>query len=446
MSLKQRIKGIAIEAYLSNPIKNAKGRIHKMRRDFAKAPRRLEFFYQVGDPYSHLLVQVLPALMDAYDLELDFYLVLPPAADVDPEPGLRAKYGPQDCRRLAQHYAVDFPEGPDLVDSKAVSHGNAILIVDRPAREQLEVAREIGERLWAGARDLHELAGKFGRESTGSIAPKLSAGYAHLRKRGHYTAGVIAFDGDVYWGVDRLHYLESRLASEDGRTPLPVLERRPEPLGEPELLDEEDGRVVLEYWYSFRSPYSYLSLERTFELADRHGVDLRIKPVLPMVMRGMKVPRFKALYIVKDAKREADHLGIPFGRICDPVGKGIHRCLAMYACAKEHGLERELLLSIGRGVWSEALDPLDLNDMKTMVERAGLDWQVAKANVSDESWKEWAVENRDELLGVGLWGVPSYRLGGSITTWGQDRIDLLDHLLTQHAVAKAAKGQASEGA
>jgi 2-hydroxychromene-2-carboxylate isomerase len=436
VSLKQRIKGLAIEAYLSTPVKKAKGRLHRAKRNLQSAPRRVELFYQVGCPYSHLLAQAMPGLMDTYGVDVEFHLIEPPAPDVDPEPSLRAKYGPRDCRELARYYQVEFPDGPDLVDSKAVGHGNAILIVKRPVREQIQVAIEVGEQLWSGKRELHELAGKYGREASGSVAPVLANGYARLRKVGHYMGGVLAFDGELYWGIDRLHYLEERLAEEDGREVEHVVPRRPEPLGEPELIEEEDGKVVLEYWHSFRSPYSYLALERTFEVADRHGVELRLKPVLPMVMRGMPVPRIKTMYIVKDAKREADRLGIPFGRICDPVGKGIHRCLAVFGAAKEHGLEREVTLSIGRGIWSEALDPLDMNDMRTMVERAGLDWEIAREAVNDESWRDWAVANRDELLGAGLWGVPCFRLG-SYSTWGQDRIEMLDHRLAQHAIAKA---------
>ena len=50
-----------------------------------------------------------------------------------------------------------------------------------------------------------------------------------------------------------------------------------------------------------------------------------------------KVPLAKRLYIVKDCKREADRLEIPFGHICDPVGRGVERCLAVFAYAEREG-------------------------------------------------------------------------------------------------------------
>jgi 2-hydroxychromene-2-carboxylate isomerase len=38
-----------------------------------------------------------------------------------------------------------------------------------------------------------------------------------------------------------------------------------------------------------------------------------------------------------------------------------------------------------------------------------------------------AEEHRDALFAAGLWGVPSFRYGG-FTTWGQDRLWMLDAL------------------
>ena len=51
--------------------------------------------------------------------------------------------------------------------------------------------------------------------------------------------------------------------------------------------------------------------------------------VLPMVMRGLPVPRPKRLYIVHDAAREARLHSTPFGRFNDPVGRPTERGLAI---------------------------------------------------------------------------------------------------------------------
>ena len=71
----------------------------------------------------------------------------------------------------------------------------------------------------------------------------------------------------------------------------------------------------VEYFFSFRSPYSYLSAPRAFSLPERFDVDLVWRGVRPMAMRGQPLPRAKQLYILRDAAREAHALGLPFGNI-----------------------------------------------------------------------------------------------------------------------------------
>ena len=85
----------------------------------------------------------------------------------------------------------------------------------------------------------------------------------------------------------------------------------------------------VDYFYSFRSPYSYLSGPRGFALADEFEIDLRFRGVIPMMMRGESVPTAKRLHTMRDVKREADRLGMPFGRIHDPLGEGATRTLAV---------------------------------------------------------------------------------------------------------------------
>ena len=54
------------------------------------------------------------------------------------------------------------------------------------------------------------------------------------------------------------------------------------------------GRALseaLDYFYSFRSPYSCLSAPRVFALGERFDVEVKFRGVIPMAMRGQSVPR-----------------------------------------------------------------------------------------------------------------------------------------------------------
>jgi 2-hydroxychromene-2-carboxylate isomerase len=183
----------------------------------------------------------------------------------------------------------------------------------------------------------------------------------------------------------------------------------------------------LELFYSFRSPYSYLCLKRTFDIADAFGLRLVVRPVLPMVMRGLQVPKPKLVYIAQDTNREAKRLGIPFGDMADPVGTGVERCLAVFYYAQSEKRERDFLLNVGEAIWSRAIDVATDKGMRKVTGRSGLFWPDVLAAIEDDAWRDKAEENRESMLESGIWGVPTLRLGEFIV-WGQDR----EWLLARH--------------
>jgi 2-hydroxychromene-2-carboxylate isomerase len=183
----------------------------------------------------------------------------------------------------------------------------------------------------------------------------------------------------------------------------------------------------LELFYSVRSPYSYLCLKRVYAIADAFGIELKLRPVLPMVMRGMQVPRPKLLYIMKDTKREAERLGIPFGKIADPVGAGTERCLAVFRYAESEHKGRDFLANAGIAIWSEAVDVATDKGMRKVTGRSGLFWPDVVAAMASDDWRTEIEGNRESMMASGSWGVPTARLGDEVF-WGQDR----DWLLVRH--------------
>ncbi|MGI9249504.1 MAG: DsbA family protein, partial [Woeseiaceae bacterium] len=164
-----------------------------------------------------------------------------------------------------------------------------------------------------------------------------------------------------------------------------------------------------------------------FEIADAFGLELHIRPVLPMVMRGMKVPTHKLFYIIKDAAREADRLGIAFGKIADPVGPGTERCLAVLRYAESEKRDRDFLLNVGDAVWSQAIDVASDAGLRKVTGKTGLNWPDVKAALESDEWRGPIEENRRSMIASGSWGVPTMRMG-KFVVWGQDR----DWLLVRH--------------
>lgn len=459
VSVGNKLKGVAIGAYLGAGPKLS--RAWHATRHALRAERVVTFWHQVDDPWSHLVVQALADFPSRFpSVRLEPIVVPEPAADVDPEPKKRAAYALVDAARLARGHRLSFPGLPLQPDSDRVRRAQAILLVPRDATEWLDAASRVGDALFRGDGDaLSALARELGTVPGQHVRPTLEASYARLRKSGHYLGAVLSYDGEHYWGVDRLPFLFERLAAEGaGEAPIPhesfasvsavssdsndssdlsdsiaLTESlgsgvRAHPSVRPLRLVE--GRACVEAFVSFRSPYSYLALHRLEELAARFPLDLRLRFVMPMVARGIPAPKQKVRYIAKDAKREAERLGIPFGRIADPLGEGVERALAL-ACTTRRELGEDAALrlarTIGEGVWARAVDLTTAEGLLDVATRAGVETLIPLA-LSDVRWREEVDANAVALGELGLWGVPSFDLGDD-ALWGNDRIPHLEQRL-----------------
>jgi len=398
-------------------------------RRLRRAPRRVLYFHQVDDPYSHLAAQVLGNLVSRYDVEAVPHLAGPPPDAAAPERGRLEAFARKDAADVAPGYGLSFPTRGTAPDAALVDRVSSILAGALARGCFLDAAVPAGRALWDGDwAGLERLAADVPPANPSETRCAVEAGSERRRRLGHYLGAMFYYGGEWYWGVDRLHHLERHLRSLDalraGAGPAFIVSR-PDFSRAP--VARTDRRLTLEFYVSLRSPYSYISLERVLALPDRYPVDLAPRPVLPMVMRGLPVPRVKRIYIVLDARREAEDAGVPFGRICDPIGRPIERAFSLYPWAKSRGRAAEILLSFGRAAFAEGIDIGRDLGLRTVVERAGLSWEEAREHLDGESWREEIEENRRRLFDMGLWGVPSFRLRGpegtpDFCTWGQDRI------------------------
>jgi 2-hydroxychromene-2-carboxylate isomerase len=200
----------------------------------------------------------------------------------------------------------------------------------------------------------------------------------------------------------------------------------------------------LDYFYSFRSPYSYLSAPRVFALPAHFDVEVRFRGVIPMAMRGQSVPRAKRLHTLRDVAREAKRLGMPFGRIHDPIGEGALRCLAVAQLASAQGRAREFVLAAGTGIWGEAIDVSADDGLRVICARAGLVWSECVAALEDPASSERVEQDTAALAALGHWGVPVVVLRGELF-WGQDRVVDLEAALSNLGLGRQAATAVADG-
>ncbi len=415
-------------------------RINSVRRSLKAGLRKfsgqravLYYFHQPDDPYSQLTAQVLADLQSRYDVELKVMLVDAPNDDAAPEREALIAYSRRDAAKIAPFHGLEFTDTGEQPSEASFKLARRALAA---SSNRAKVAAEIGRAYWADDTDRLDRMAMVSEEKT---ADEFSEGTKLRESLSHYLGAMFHFEGEWYWGLDRLPYLEERLADEgmrvSGCRQLVHFQERPAFMSKP----SNGRRLTVEFYPSARSPYTAVSMSETLDLPNHYPVDLKVRPVLPMVMRDLPVPPRKGMYILRDTKREADRIGVPFGKIVDPVGEPVRRCYSLFEWAEKQGKGGALLKAFTELAWAEGVQTGTDEGMRKTCERAGLDWDEAQGIIDNEDWHGWAEENRLQMMKSDLWGVPSFRLldenGKELYAgWGRDRIWLLAHEI-QNALA-----------
>jgi 2-hydroxychromene-2-carboxylate isomerase len=378
-----------------------------------RAGPALELYYEAGDPHSQLCAALARRLLPRLKVPLHIRLVPAPAAETYPEADKQRAFSTIDAERIAPCHGLPAPRHLDSTRRSKLERRLAAAGSDAAAFLDAE-----SQALAAPDAD--------GTIADSDVAALLHANAARRARLGHYLPAMWQYRGEWFWALDRLDFLHARLAEHGavtGASPLSLF--APGALSRPQIA----AGAALEFWYSFRSPYSYLAAVELLRHREQGRIPrLQVRPVLPMVMRGLPVPRAKRLYIVRDVKRCADALGIPFGAIHDPVGDGVLRLLTVFPYGADADTHLRYCAIAGQSIWAEGLDLRREDTLRSVLERCGLDWPAAQGKLAQGIDTGIAEANREALFQAGLWGVPSFRLG-DFTTWGRDRIWMIERLL-----------------
>jgi len=392
--------------------RNAEGRAHVV-----------EYFHQVDDPYSHLMAQVVAQFAESYDIEVVPHLIRATGGRSQPEEEKLAVWARRDCGLIAPHYGLSFPDNAGVVPEPQLQQAANRALTKLGAKDFLTQVEGISTSLWSdGSIDA-------GQVTVEEAEAALKAGSARLAELDHYSGAMLYYAGEWYWGVDRLFHLEERLrelgvCKEPGQ---PYIAPRPEL----DVRGVDASGLQLHFFPSLNSPYTAIIYDNTIELSRACKINLHHKPVLPMVMRGVPATPDKVAYIFFDVKRESEFLGVPFGNTVITIGEPTRQSYSLMPWAKSLGKDIELLSTLLRYAFAEGVALHKKKNIRRAVEEVGLDWTEALKHLGGEDWKPFIEKHQDEMVeGMGLWGVPSYRLCGpdgepDLEVWGQDRLWLV---------------------
>ena len=180
------------------------------------------------------------------------------------------------------------------------------------------------------------------------------------------------------------------------------------------------------WYFDFISPYSYLHLK----LFGRIAVPLEIEPV-PVLFAGLlkaagskgpaEIPA-KRVQTYRYCTWLARHEGIAFRF---PPRHPFNPLFAL-RLAIARGVTLETVERIFDVIWKEGRDPEDAATMQSMAERIGI--ADAAAATSAPQVKARLQENTAAAVAAGIYGVPTFEIGGELF-WGCDALGMMNDFL-----------------
>jgi 2-hydroxychromene-2-carboxylate isomerase len=188
----------------------------------------------------------------------------------------------------------------------------------------------------------------------------------------------------------------------------------------------------LTFWFDVHSPWAYLASFRIGDLARKHGLALRWRPLhLPRLMdeiggiKPLEASPQRVAWFRQDILDWAELQGLPLRQ---HPQYPLRNSRALRACllAEEQGRAEAFARRVLKGYWAEAADITDLRQLALWAAEAGLDPEAVKAAAVSETYRERLEASTAEAIQRGVFGVPTVDTGTKLY-FGNDRLDLLDH-------------------
>ena len=390
-------------------------------------PHEVLYFHKVDDPYSHLTIQYINKFKSSFDVIFKPVLVGEEDPESVHEPSLYSIYCLEDVKKIAPFYGVEF--SADVYPSKElVAKANKILTSLDDASFG-EIASSVSSALWEENEEaLNNLSLQY-QATDNEVKIKLTNGNEIRNNKGYYFGSAFYYEKELYWGVDRLHYLEDRLTELGVKNNLNNESVCQLELKAPAQLTSEK-KVNLYYYPSLNSPYTFVSSNRVREMQDEYPINLITQPVLPMLMRKMTIPGVKAKYIISDAAREGRKHGYEMKSIYSPIGKPARKAYSLFPIINEAGRGFDYINALLKSSFQDGVNIGDEDYLEDLVTKLDLDWMEIKKELNTNGWKKILNDNLEDMYAGDCWGVPSFKItnedgSNPFYVWGQDRMWLL---------------------
>ena len=192
--------------------------------------------------------------------------------------------------------------------------------------------------------------------------------------------------------------------------------------------------MSFEYFFSFRSPYAWISWTLIRNHPDIDGIVLnpmwtpQNKTLKLLEERGGKylytpMSQEKHLYIMHDVKRIACIMGLP---LVFPIDKEDTNWELPHVCffyAQEHGMAKDYIDTVFKTRWEKGESIWTNQDISKILSKLSLSNKILEDEAFYDKYRELAIQGMYKGYLKGVFGIP-FLLVGNSKYWGFERISL----------------------
>jgi 2-hydroxychromene-2-carboxylate isomerase len=393
---------------------------------------RLEFFYDFSCPYAYLASTQIERIAKRANVSVEYkpFLlggVFRALGDADGPMGKlappRARMNGLDMLRWAEHWSVPL-NMPKTHPNRTVTALRATLASGDVPRASHALFRAY----WVDGSDLSDrdvvarALDAAGFDGAALVAraddykDELRVRTDEAIARGVFGAPATFVNGELFWGQDRLDFVERALGLEP----------------EPPAAVRANGRE-LSFWYDFSSPFAYLGATQVEALCARMGAKLVWRPFLlgalfrqigtaDVPLMTFSAPKQK--WVADDLARFARHYGVPFRF---PSTFPIRTVLPLRVALLQGQNIGRVSQALFRAAWVEDRDIGKPEVLNEVCQEAGCDGDVVQRASADAA-KAALFAATEEAARLGVCGAPCFQVD-DVVFWGQDRLPLVEKAL-----------------
>jgi 2-hydroxychromene-2-carboxylate isomerase len=422
---------------------------------------RIEFFFDFACPFAYLASREIEGVAERTGAELVWRPILLGGVLraigseelLAKQPAARNAYLLRDRTRCAEVRGA--PLSPHAIHPQSTVRALRTVLAVEDGPKRVALVHELYRAYWErGQRLEEESVLRAALDACGiDTARPLAAGAdpavkQELRQRtdeaiargvfGVPAAIVHTARGEMlFWGQDRLEQVEAVLAGwhpADGRPP----ERPTAGVAS----TDGGGAAVIEFWFDYASPWTYIASTQIEQVAARTGAELVWRPMLlGAVFKQIgqanvplfAMPEAKRRWIGTDLDLWTAWWGVPF-RFTSHFPQRSLTALRIAMVAGDR--IAEVSHALFRAAWVEDRNLDDETTLAAVLGSLGLDAAALLARTREAATKQALIDSTTAAVHAGVFGAPSFvvrRDGAARLFFGQDRLD---------QVERAARGEA----